>query len=140
MHSLSPGRLTAVIVAGVVILQALMLLAFAWPATNTGPREVPVAVAGPPAAVEQVEATLGSAPGPDEDVAAFEVTAVADEAAATAAIEDREVYGAVVVTPEGRDCWSRPRQARGGADAACGCGRAVGAWCGSAGRGRRRLR
>jgi hypothetical protein len=101
MHSPSPGRLAALTVAGVVIVQALMLLAFAWPATNTGPREVPVAVAGPPAAVEQVESALGSAPSPDEDVRAFEVTVVADEAAATAAIEDREVYGAVVATPEG---------------------------------------
>ncbi len=101
MHTPSPGRLTAVIVAGVVILQALMLFAFAWPAVNTGPREVPVAVAGPPAVVEQVEATLGAAPSSDEDVAAFEVTAVADEAAAVTAIEEREVYGAVVVTPDG---------------------------------------
>jgi hypothetical protein len=101
MHTPSPGRLTAVVVAGVVILQALMLLAFAWPATNTGPREVPVAVSGPPPAVEQVETALGSAPGPDEDVPAFTVTEVADEGAATAAIEDREVYGAVVATPEG---------------------------------------
>jgi hypothetical protein len=100
MHAPPPGRLTAIVVAGVVILQALMLLAFAWPATNTGPREVPVAVAGPPVAVEQVEAALGSAPGPDEDVPAFAVTAVVDEAEATAAIEDRDVYGAVVVTPE----------------------------------------
>ena len=101
MHTPPPGRLTAVVVAGVVTLQALMLLAFAWPATNTGPREVPIAVAGPPAAVEQVEAALGAAPSPDEDVAAFDVTVVADEAQARAAIEDRDVYGAVVATPQG---------------------------------------
>jgi hypothetical protein len=34
-------------------------------------------------------------------VPAFTVTVVADEAEATAAIEDRDVYGAVVATPEG---------------------------------------
>jgi hypothetical protein len=101
MHTLSPGRLTAAVTVGIVTLQALMLFAFVWPAANIGPRELPVAVAGPPAAVEQVGSSLAAAPRSDADVAAFDVIAVDDRAAAEAAIEDREIYGAIVVTPDG---------------------------------------
>ena len=63
----SPARLTVAVVVGIVTLQALMLLAFAWPAANVGPRELPIAVAGPPQAVEQVEASLAAVPGPDDE-------------------------------------------------------------------------
>jgi hypothetical protein len=101
MHAPSQGRLTAIVVVGIVTVQALMVLAFAWPAANVGPRDLPVAVAGPPQAVEQVEASLAGVPGPDQDGAAFDVVTVDDAAAARAAIEDREVYGAVVVSVDG---------------------------------------
>jgi hypothetical protein len=101
MHAPTPGRLTALVVVGIVTVQALMVFAFAWPAANVGPRELPVAVAGPPQAVEQIEATLAAVPGPDGGETAFDVVVVDDGAAATAAIEDREVYGAVVVSPDG---------------------------------------
>lgn len=78
---------------GAALLQALMLLAFAWPATEIAPRDLPLAVAGPQAG--SVEAGLtGRHPG------AFELTTVPDEAAARAAITDREVYGAII-TGEG---------------------------------------
>lgn len=74
---------------GAALLQALMLIAFAWPATNIAPRDLPLAVAGPQA--EMVETRLaGQRPG------AFELITVPDEAAARAAIGDREVYGAIV--------------------------------------------
>ncbi|WP_232541677.1 hypothetical protein [Nocardia bovistercoris] len=74
---------------GAALLQALMLIAFAWPAANIAPRDLPLAVAGPQAGA--VETRLHqTAPG------AFEITTVADEAAARAAIADREVYGAIV--------------------------------------------
>lgn len=101
MHAPSPGRLTGALVVGIATVQALMLLAFAWPAANVGPRELPIAVAGPPEGVEQVEASLAAVPGPDDEGAAFDVVMVDDAAAARAAIEDRDVYGAVVVSPEG---------------------------------------
>jgi hypothetical protein len=78
-----------------------MVLAFAWPAANVGPRELPIAVAGPPQAVDQVETSLAGVPGPDAEGNAFDVVTVDDAAAARTAIEDREVYGAVVVAPEG---------------------------------------
>jgi hypothetical protein len=101
MHAPRPARLTAAIVVGIATLQALMLLAFAWPAANVAPRELPIAVAGPAPAVQQVESALTAVPGPDADVAAFDVVTVDDADAARAAIEDREVYGAVVVSPDG---------------------------------------
>jgi hypothetical protein len=57
---------------------------------------VPIAVAGPAAATQQVASALATAePG------AFDVRTLADEPAARAAIEDREVYGAVVVGSDG---------------------------------------
>jgi hypothetical protein len=74
---------------GAALLQGLMLIAFAWPATNIAPRDLPLAVAGPQAAMVEDRLT-GQNPG------AFELTVVPDEAAARAAIGDREVYGAIV--------------------------------------------
>ncbi|MGV9817789.1 hypothetical protein [Nocardia xishanensis] len=74
---------------GAALLQALMLIAFAWPAANIAPRDLPIAVAGPQAAV--VAERLGR-----HDPDAFEITTASDAAAARAAIENREVYGAIV--------------------------------------------
>ncbi|HEU4541423.1 MAG TPA: hypothetical protein VFR23_09885 [Jiangellaceae bacterium] len=99
-HPTGP-RLVIGLIVGVVAAQALMLFAFAWPASHSGPREVPVAVAGPQEVVGQVEQTLASVPSRDDGVPAFDVVQVEDEAAATEAITDRDVYGAVVVGPDG---------------------------------------
>ncbi|WP_036567383.1 hypothetical protein [Nocardia sp. BMG51109] len=71
------------------LVQAVMLIAFAWPATNIGPRDLPVAVSGPAAGT--VAGKLA-----EHDREAFEVTTVADEAAARTAIEHRDAYGAIV--------------------------------------------
>lgn len=99
------GRLAFVLVLLVVIVQGIMLLAFAWPAVNTAPRELPIALAGPPEATAEIEQGLAAVPGGEllngEEVVAFDVIAVADEEAAEQAIWDREAYGAIVVTPEG---------------------------------------
>ncbi|MFG3181603.1 ABC transporter permease [Streptomyces nigra] len=89
-----PRRLVAVVVL-VPVLAALALWAFAWPAARTAPRDLPLGVAGPAAAVTQVERQLSAHDG------AFDVHRYADEPAAREAIEDRDVYGAVVVTPQG---------------------------------------
>ncbi|MFI0039244.1 ABC transporter permease [Streptomyces mutabilis] len=82
-------RVIGVIVL-VPVLVALALWAFAWPASRTAPRDLPLGVAGPPAAVAQVEQRLTQREG------AFEIHRYADEAAARDAVEDRTVYGAVV--------------------------------------------
>ena len=79
---------------GLTALLALLVVAFAWPATQLAPRSLPIVVAGPAEATAQVTAALGQAvPG------GFEVTTVADEPAARAAIENRDAYGAIVVGP-----------------------------------------
>lgn len=76
---------------GVVLAISLLIAAFAWPAANIRPRDVPIGVAGPTAAVEQVRERLEtSQPG------AFEITGYADEQAVREAIENRDIYGAIV--------------------------------------------
>ncbi|MFC5218126.1 ABC transporter permease [Streptomyces coerulescens] len=90
----APRRLIAIVVL-VPVLAALALWAFAWPAARTAPRDLPLGVAGPTAATAQVEQRLSTHEG------AFDIHRYADEAAAREAIEDRTVYGAVVVTPQG---------------------------------------
>jgi hypothetical protein len=84
---------------GLTLLLAVLVTAFAWPAANTEPHEVPLAVAAPPTVGGQVEQALADAVGED----AFAVIRVADRAAAVAAIEDREVYGGLVLSPQGAE-------------------------------------
>lgn len=86
---LTVGILIAVLV---VAVQALLVPLFSAPAAHLAPRDLPIAVAGPPDLAARLSA---AAPG------AFAVTTVADAAAADAAIRNREVYGAVLVTPAG---------------------------------------
>ncbi|MFM9371059.1 ABC transporter permease [Streptomyces sp. Da 82-17] len=93
----APGptrRLIAVLVL-VPAVVALALWAFAWPAARTAPRDLPIAVAGAPAAVAGIEQQLERKEG------AFDVHRYDDEAAARSAIEDRDVYGAIVATERG---------------------------------------
>jgi hypothetical protein len=86
------------VVAVVTLLTALLtvlLIAFAWPAARSEPRDLPVAVAGPDQSIALVKSGLEQAmPG------GFEVTAVPDRAAAVEAIKDRDVYGAIVLDPQ----------------------------------------
>ena len=74
---------------------AVVLTLFAWPNAQLEPRDVPVGVAGPEPARQQLERQLASNAG------AFEVHRYADEAAGREAIADREVYGAFVATESG---------------------------------------
>ncbi|MER5182624.1 ABC transporter permease [Streptomyces sp. NPDC002896] len=80
----------------VVLLTALisvLLTAFSWPSVRSHVHDVPIAVAGPPAAVKQVSAALDQRlPG------GFAITEVADTSAAERLIRDREVYGAIDVS------------------------------------------
>lgn len=90
-----PSRqLLAVIVLAPAIV-ALALWAFAWPNARIAPRDVPVGIAGPAAAAAPLQHQLQQRDG------AFDVHRYDDESAARTAILDREVYGAVVVTPQG---------------------------------------
>lgn len=73
---------------------AVLLTAFAWPATTSEPRDVPVVVAGPQPAASQASAAL-------EQDGAFAATPVGGEVEAREAVEQREAYGALVLGPDG---------------------------------------
>ncbi|MEV4684491.1 ABC transporter permease [Streptomyces kurssanovii] len=94
MSAVPARRMIAVMVL-VPVVVALALWAFAWPAARTAPRDLPVGVAGPAAAVTQLERGFERREG------AFDVHRYDDEASARAAVEDRVVYGAVVAGPKG---------------------------------------
>src|SRR5918999_3015413 len=89
-HRPSP---TAILLVPLVV--AVVLALFAWPSARLEPRDLPVGVAGPAAQATAIEQRLGQQEG------AFEIHRYGDEAAARAAIEDREVYGAFVAGPQG---------------------------------------
>ncbi|MFF3838474.1 ABC transporter permease [Streptomyces sp. NPDC001930] len=91
------GRRTIAVMVLIPVVAALTLWAFAWPASRTAPRDLPIGVAGPATVVTALEQDLARHEG------AFEVHRYEDGAAARAAIEDRRVYGAVVVTPGGTE-------------------------------------
>lgn len=76
---------------------SLVLAFFVGLAVNSGPDGVRLAVSGPRAAVEQIQAGLAHAGGPD----AFTVTVVGDDAAARAALADRSADGAIVIGANG---------------------------------------
>src|SRR4029453_9657561 len=84
------------IIAGIIGVQALLMLWFAWPAQEAEPRDLPVVVAGPQQAAHAFANQLRTTrPG------AFEVTTVADAAAADEKLRDRDAYGAFVLGPDG---------------------------------------
>ncbi|MFF5174314.1 hypothetical protein ACFY3U_16975 [Micromonospora sp. NPDC000089] len=92
----SPWLLAVLVAALAVLAQALLVPLFAAPAAHLAPRDLPVAVAGPPPAAAQLAGRLATAqPG------AFDVRTLPDAAAADAALRDREVYAAFVVGPDG---------------------------------------
>jgi len=76
---------------------SLVLALFVGIAVNSGPNGIRLAVAGPPPAVEQIRAGLTQAAGAE----AFEITVVADDGAARAALQDRTVDGAIVIGQNG---------------------------------------
>jgi len=91
----SPSPWQAVARAVVLLTASIsvLLTAFAWPSVRSSVHDVPIAVAGPAAAVKQISAALEQRL-PD----AFEITEVADTAAAEQLIRDRKVYGAIDVS------------------------------------------
>jgi hypothetical protein len=95
MNKAHSRRLSPAALLLVPLAAAIVLAMFVWPSSRLKPRDLPVAVAGPPAAADAVEQKLAAHDG------AFEIHRYADEAAARAAIEDRDVYGAFVATQQG---------------------------------------
>lgn len=82
------------VAGGAALLQLVMIVAFSWPAARTAPHDVPIVVTGP-------QATAVAGLLDRERPGAFDVRTAPDEAAARAAIADREAYGAIVTAPSG---------------------------------------
>jgi hypothetical protein len=93
MSTHKPKAVLAVVAVPVIF--AITLLTFAWPAARLAPRDLPLGVAGPPAATQPVVEKLR------QQGSAFDLHRYADERAARDAIENRDVYGAVVVSAGG---------------------------------------
>lgn len=77
---------------GLVALVAVVVLAFLWPSVTAEPRDLPVAAAGDPAVVAQVQAGLDQ-----HAEGAIELVTVADRDAAVDLVESRDAYGALVL-------------------------------------------
>ncbi|WP_350349242.1 hypothetical protein ABIQ69_04790 [Agromyces sp. G08B096] len=74
---------------------SVLVLAFAWPSVTAEPRDLPVAISGTPEAVDLARQAVDDAqPG------AIAFDEVDDREAAVAAIQARDVYGAVLLGPE----------------------------------------
>lgn len=84
------------LVVALTIGLGLIMTLFVSLAVNAGPNGVRIAVAGPAAALQQVGAGLAAAGD-----GAFEITPVADEAAATGMLLERTADGAIVIDGEG---------------------------------------
>ncbi|MWB98782.1 hypothetical protein [Agromyces seonyuensis] len=88
------GRVVGLAV-GLAALVAIVVLAFSWPAVTAEPKDVPVALVGPEAAVSALQSGLEEQTG---DLLDF--TVLDDRDAAVDAIEQRDVVGAIVVGQE----------------------------------------
>lgn len=91
-HGPRPWAAATIVVPALI---ALLLTAFGWAAVNVAPRDLPLGVAGPAPAAAAITAALEQEPD------AIAVHRYADQDAAVRAIEDRDIYGAVVATPDG---------------------------------------
>lgn len=91
-----PGLRVAGIVVGLLVALAIIFIAFALPAARSKPHDIPIGVAGPPAAATQLSVQLGQN-APD----AFAVTGYGDEDALRTAIGNRDVYGGFVMGADG---------------------------------------
>ena len=94
----APATLMALaLAAGVIAIQFVMVTAYAWSATSTAPRNVPVAIAGPARTVALVTGELDTAkPG------AFKLLPAGTMAKARQDIISRQAYGAILVSGQGR--------------------------------------
>jgi hypothetical protein len=88
-----PSALIAIPMVPLVV--AIALATFVWPAANLEPRDLPFGLAGPVEELGSVQARLEAREG------AFDVRLYDDHESAREAIEDREIYGAIVAESGG---------------------------------------
>jgi hypothetical protein len=89
-----PWRQLLIISVVLPLMIALAVLAFAWPAARTAPRDLPVGIVGTGPASEQAVAAMTHA-----DPGGFSFQLYPDEASAQSAIKDRDIYGAFAFSP-----------------------------------------
>lgn len=92
LHAATPFGTAIGIGAALSLVVGIIVLAFAWPSVTAEPKDLPVAVAGPDASVEQLESRVA-----DQAGGAVALERVEDRDAAVAAIERRDAYGAIVL-------------------------------------------
>ncbi|MER6386458.1 hypothetical protein [Streptomyces sp. NPDC001250] len=80
------------LVVGLTALLVAMLTAFVLPAVNSGPHKVPIAIAGPERAAALLAEKVDRA-----RPSAFDISLVDDARTVRQRIDDREIYGAVVL-------------------------------------------
>jgi hypothetical protein len=83
-----PSALIAIPIVPVIV--AIALSTFVWPAANLEPRDLPFGLAGPVEELGSFQARLDAREG------AYDVHLYDDQESAREAIEDREIYGAIV--------------------------------------------
>jgi hypothetical protein len=88
-----PSALIAIPLVPVVV--AIALSAFVWPAANLEPRDLPIGLAGPVQELGSFQERLEAREG------AFDVRLYDGQESAEEAIEDREIYGAIVAESGG---------------------------------------
>ncbi|MDN4641789.1 hypothetical protein QCD70_16185 [Agreia sp. PsM10] len=88
----TPWKRIAGVGVVLAIVVSIMVMAFSWPSVASAVKSVPLAVAGPDAAAQQVEAALAES-APDT----FAFVDASDRADAVSQIETREVYGAIIL-------------------------------------------
>ncbi len=94
-HVHSTWKATVRTILGAAAAVTLILLAFAWPSYTAKPKGMPLGVVATDAQRAQLQAQLDANGGP------FTITAYPDRAAAVTAIEQRDVYGALVLPAAG---------------------------------------
>jgi hypothetical protein len=80
-------------VAGLLVMQCVFVFAFVYPGYEPKPHHLPVGVVAPTAAVNSIAAQTGSG---------FALIRYPTQQAARAAIDNRHIYGAVIVSRSGR--------------------------------------
>jgi hypothetical protein len=98
-HSDRAGwQLGVAVVVGLAAVLTLMLAAFAWPAANLAPRDLPIGLVAPDPVAAQLEQGLNRG-----GTNAFQITRIADRTGVEQQIRERAIYGAVIVSQQGAE-------------------------------------
>jgi len=88
----TPWARSALLGVALAAVVGIIVIAFSWPSVTANPRDLPIAITGPQTLVDPVASAIT-----EQADGAIALTVVDDRDAAVAAIERREVYGAIVL-------------------------------------------